>query len=124
HVRRRGAGPVAGDRARLGQAMPKETIPRMHIIAEFMSPNLSGAPRFSWSITMKGADAEGSRVLGYRATGIITLLGNEMQVQLEQEPQVHDEKRPVWTTMNPTDRIDIRKRIVSLAMTAVTKLKA
>jgi hypothetical protein len=46
-----------------------------------------------------------------------------LQVLFEQEPQVHDDMRPVWTTMNPTDRTDIRKRIIGLAKTAVEELK-
>jgi hypothetical protein len=45
------------------------------------------------------------------------------ELQFEREPEVHDEKRPIWTRMNLTDRPDIRKMISRLARTAAEKLK-
>lgn len=39
------------------------------------------------------------------------------------EPQVHDELRPVWTSMNPTDRFDIRKQFERLVRGGVAELK-
>jgi hypothetical protein len=72
---------------------------------------------------MIAGDAKRERPLGYRSSGYVVEQDGNSQLCFEQEPQVHDEKRPVWTTMNPTDRGDIRKTIVRLAKTAVEKLK-
>lgn len=58
---------------------------------------------------MSAADASGSRELGYRAAGLIDHMGN---LTFQSGPQVRDEHREVWTTMNDGDRPDIRKRMV------------
>lgn len=81
----------------------------------------SGAEQYKWQVTMKAADAAGSRKLGYRASGRIM---SSDQIVFESGPQVHDEDRAVWTTMNETDRPDLRKRFKELVVKAREKLEA
>ncbi len=50
----------------------------------------SGAEQYKWQVTMKAADAAGSRKLGYRASGRIM---SSDQIVFESGPQVHDEDR-------------------------------
>ena len=58
----------------------------------------AGSPYFTWTVEMVFRGANQQRELGYRAEGTIK---NQMsKVIFIKEPQVHDEKRPVWTTMN------------------------
>ena len=59
----------------------------------------------------------------YKPEEIVAKL-RQVDVLVSSSPQVHDEYREVWTTMNDTDRPDIRERIRSLAFTARDKLKA
>jgi hypothetical protein len=103
---------------------PLESIPKMHILMKRTISVSDGTQHFEWSITMKMLDATGKRDLGYRASGRITANNEKLKVLFEREPQVHDEDRPVWTTMNLTDRPDVRKKFESLVGNAMAKLKA
>ena len=93
----------------------------MHILVERIADPASSIA-FRWSVTMRAPDADGARRLHYRATGVF--VGDLNRLQFESEPQVHDEKRPVWTTMNLTDRPDIRKMLVDRATKGLKKLQA
>jgi hypothetical protein len=64
-------------------------------------------------------EAAGTRNLAYRASGFIA----GEKVVFESDPEVHDENRDVWTTMNRTDRPDIRKTICSKILLAQKKLE-
>jgi hypothetical protein len=99
----------------------EETVPQMHINIKRIAAGADGSARFRWSVTMMASDAKGERTLGYRGSGIIE--GDLTGLQFETGPEVHDESRPVWTTMNQTDRPDIRKKIADLARKAAEKLK-
>jgi hypothetical protein len=68
---------------------------------------------------MRASDARALRVLGYRASGVAA----DNMLTLDCEPEVHDEKRPAWTRMNPTDRPDIRKELTTRARKAIEMLK-
>jgi hypothetical protein len=90
--------------------------PTLHIIVTGDSP--SGR---QWQVTMKSADATGARELGYRAKGHLNGLND---VIFEYGPAVHDEYRDVWTTMNTTDRPDLRNTICDLVLKAADKMQA
>jgi hypothetical protein len=77
-----------------------------------------GAPSFQWDLTMSAADAAGARRLGYRASGLMT----GPVFSFASGPQVRDEFRDVWTTMNPQDRPDIREKMRSLVIGAAKNL--
>lgn len=70
---------------------------------------------------MSALDHSGTRKLGYRASGLFTAPG---QFIFESQPQVHDENRDVWTTMNLTDRPDIREQMRSKVIYATKKMIA
>lgn len=92
--------------------------PALHVVMTRVNGSTS---EYEWHVTMRTSDASGTRKLGYRASGNLNDLNN---LTFECGPQVHDECREVWTTMNDTDRPDIRERMRSLAFTARDKLKA
>jgi hypothetical protein len=72
-------------------------------------------------VMFQGPDHKGERQLGYRACGIIN---NDLSgLKFEEEPQVHDAERPVWTTMPSDQRLDIRKEIISKARKACDMMK-
>lgn len=98
----------------------QQAIPKLRIS---VSRNNGSSERtgWRWSITFKAPDARGQRVLGYRASGVISADLTEMV--FERGPEVHDEKLPRWTPMNATDRPDIRHKIAQLASNAAKKLK-
>jgi len=84
-----------------------KVIPKLHIVLNRVQSG-TGVDAISWSVTMKASDATRGRSLGYRAAGTI---GRDLAgFQFETEPEVHDENRPVWTTMNQTDRLTSAKR--------------
>jgi hypothetical protein len=75
---------------------------------------------YEWELTMIAADASGNRRLGYRASGYINKTG---KIIFKSGPQVQDERRDVWTTMNDTDRPDIRKSMENKVLAAAKELK-
>jgi hypothetical protein len=80
-----------------------------------------GATKYEWHVTLSASDYKGHRKLGYRASGLL----NSLHILPPYFPiQVHDADRNVWTTMNPEDRADIRKRIESLVVHALKTLSA
>jgi hypothetical protein len=97
-------------------------IPKMHVIIQPLSKASESGTNLHlhWSVTMRAPDATGVRRLGYRATG--TIRRDLSIVEFDIGPQVHDEERPVWTTMNETDRPDIRKQIINLVRKAAERL--
>jgi hypothetical protein len=99
----------------------QDPVPQMHIIVKRASSDTHVPARFQWSVTFKAPDAAGERYLGYRGSG--TIEENLTGLQFEYGPAVLDERRPVWTTMNPTDRPDIRKQLTRLVTKAAEKLK-
>jgi hypothetical protein len=70
---------------------------------------------FSWTVELVMRSASLQTDLGYRAAG--KMIGTT--IRFTQELQVHDERRPVWTTMNLTDRPDVRRRMEHLVKKAV-----
>jgi hypothetical protein len=92
--------------------------PVLHVVMTRVNGSTS---EYEWHVTMRASDASGTRELGYRASGNLNDLNNLI---FECGPHVHDECREDWTTMNDTDRPDIRERMRSLAFTARDKLKA
>jgi hypothetical protein len=97
-------------------------LPQIHIVVRRNCSEAKAATGFKWSVTLKAPDAAGGRYLGYRGHG--TIDEDMTNLKFEYGPAVLDEKRPVWTTMNPTDRPDIRKKLTSLAINGIRKLKA
>lgn len=98
-----------------------DEIPKIHIIVRADTSSENGSDRYWWSVTMMASDATGKRSLGYRGTGNINSTLTDLK--FESGPEVHDEKLPRWTPMNPTDRHDIRKKMIQLAMNAAEKLR-
>lgn len=90
--------------------------PKLHIIVK--RADTGGNLRYKWCITTVDSDSTGTRMLAYRASGFIA----EDEVVFESEPQVHDENRDVWTTMNRTDRPDIRQMICQKVLSAQKKM--
>ncbi len=88
--------------------MKNSGIPKLHVVVT-RKPNV---PQLEWAVMLIAADAQGNRALGYRGTGTILDAG---AVAFESGPEVHDENLPRWTTMNSTDRPDIRAKIIDLA---------
>jgi hypothetical protein len=90
--------------------------PKLHVVVK--SSEIPG--KYRWWVTMMTQDATSARQLGYRASGRLDELDG---VIFETGCEVHDEGRDVWTTMNATDRPDIRKQIRSLVQKANEKMK-
>lgn len=75
-----------------------------------------GATKYEWRVSLSASDHKGERKLGYRASGLL----NSLHILPPYFPiQVRDADRDVWTTMNPGDRSEIRKRIESLVINAM-----
>jgi hypothetical protein len=93
--------------------------PKLHIIVK--RADTGGTVQYKWRISMVDSDwrRTGTRMLAYRASGFVA--GDK--VVFESEPEVHDENRDVWTTMNLTDRPDIRKTIRSKVLLAQKKIE-
>lgn len=79
------------------------------------------ALKYKWKVTMSAADHKGQRKLGYKACGLLADLDSSPG---EFDIQVHDADRNVWTTMPLGDRKDIRARIGSLVVNAMTAVKS
>ncbi|MFK4536183.1 hypothetical protein ABIA00_004366 [Bradyrhizobium ottawaense] len=92
--------------------------PTLHVCVTRVEESAS-ASKYRWQVTMRAADATGGRKLGYRGAGNLDDRG---KIKFESGPEVHDENRPVWTTMNATDRSDIRRKMESLVLFAIEKI--
>jgi hypothetical protein len=79
-----------------------------------------GEHKYKWEVRMTAVNHGGTKKLGYRAEGLLN--------SLEQGPEefpllVHDENRPVWTTMPSSHRKDVRAAIKSLVASAIAVIK-
>ena len=77
--------------------------------------------RYAWKVTLLSSDASGRRDLGYRCSG--TVSDDMTGLGFDGEVEVHDENIDRWTPMNPSDRPDIRKKIISLVTKGIQQLK-
>ena len=66
-------------------------------------------------------DAKGIRDLGYCRSG--TMLNDLTDLKYDYDTKVHDENRNIWTSMNPTERRDVQKKMTDLVMYAAKKMK-
>jgi hypothetical protein len=92
--------------------------PTLHVCVTRVEEGAT-ATKYRWQVIMRAADATGERKLGYRGSGSLNDPG---KINFESGPEVHDENRPVWTTMNAIDRPDIRKKMESLVLFAIEKM--
>lgn len=90
-----------------------DKIPTMSLKARFSRDD---GQQISWDVTFVFKGSNGDRNLGNNASGLCQVGTND--VHFTYGPAVHDAERACWTTMNSTDRPDVRKRIVQLVINA------
>jgi hypothetical protein len=99
----------------------KAPVYTTHITIDPIEESKGPAKAFRWMVSFKAPDHRGERLLGYRACGIVN--SNSTGFKFQEEPQVHDAERPVWTTMPSDQRPDIRREIAAKAKKALEMMR-